>query len=210
MPVSFPALFDAILQTMFVDPAKCLQRFGLEPGLRVADLGCGAGFYTLAVAREVGDKGRVYAVDIRTDMLEQIRTHAEREHLDNVEVVQGELEDTNGTHLADDSVHASIIANTLFQLESPKQCIAEAARITEDNGRVLIVEWSESFGGLGPPEDRIVSEEKARTWCTEAGLTIEESLNAAHYHYGFICRIGGTRADTQNETSAHEEAAVGV
>lgn len=172
---------------MFVDPNKIVEQFGFTPGMHVADLGIGAGFYTLATARLVGDKGRVYAVDIRPEMLAQVKTLAEKEHLNNIEVIHGDLEEPRGTRLKDGSMDAVIVANTLFQIENRKQCIEEAARICKEGGKIYFIDWRESFGGLGPQENDVVKEEDVKKLFEEAGCTVTDTINAQQYHYGFVC-----------------------
>ncbi|MDO8590405.1 MAG: methyltransferase domain-containing protein, partial [bacterium] len=68
---------------MFSDPQKNIEQFGLQPGGLVADLGSGAGFYTIAAARAVGNSGRVYAIDILKDMLQKIKNEAQRSGIHN-------------------------------------------------------------------------------------------------------------------------------
>ena len=173
----------------FADPNKIVEQFGFTPGMHVADLGSGAGFYTLASARLVGDKGRVYAVDIRPEMLQQIKTAAGMEHLNNIEVIHGDLEEDRGTRLKDGSVDAVIVANTLFQLQDKEKCAKEAIRICEEGGKIYVIDWKESFGGIGPSHEDIFPEEKARGIFEKVGCTFEGPINARNYHYGFVCNV---------------------
>ena len=55
---------------------KALDHLGLAAGMTVCDLGCGNGYWTLPIARTVGETGKVYAVDIQPEMLYQLRTRA--------------------------------------------------------------------------------------------------------------------------------------
>lgn len=171
---------------MFVDPKKIVEQFGLTPGMRVADFGCGAGFYSLASARLVGEKGRVYAIDVREDMLKQLKTEAERERLENIEIIHGDLEDPRGSKLKDEGVQVVILANTLFQLDEPEKCVAEALRVLEKGGKIFVIDWKESFGGLGPQEENVISEEDARKLFAREGCEITGEINAQNYHYGFV------------------------
>ena len=61
---------------MFTDPQKNIKELGLTPGMHIADLGAGSGFYVLEAAKRVGDKGRVYAVDVQKDILQKIKNRA--------------------------------------------------------------------------------------------------------------------------------------
>ena len=73
--------FDNPLRRLVHNPAKM---FGDYVGLggRAADIGCGMGYFTLGLARLVGDGGRVYALDLQQKMLNRVRSRAERSGLD--------------------------------------------------------------------------------------------------------------------------------
>ncbi|MEX0930521.1 MAG: methyltransferase domain-containing protein [Candidatus Paceibacterota bacterium] len=168
------------------DPVKNCGQLGLQPGMHVADLGSGAGFYTLAAAELVGEGGKVFAVDVRKDMLEKIKSTANNEGYTNVEVVWGNIEAENGTRLRGDSIDAAIIANTLFQIEDLAGMARETVRILKPGGAVLVVDWTGPHGGLGPAEDHVVPEEKAREVFELAGFSHVRDIPAGEHHYGFI------------------------
>ena len=66
---------------MFSNPEKNIEQLGLTPGMKVADLGSGSGFYTIASARLVGTSGLVYSIDIQKDLLTRIKTEASKQKL---------------------------------------------------------------------------------------------------------------------------------
>src|SRR5262249_46147823 len=135
---------------MFSDPRKNLEQLALQPGSRVADFGSGAGFYALAAARFVGDRGRVYAIDVMKDMLTKLKNEAHRLHLHNIEALWGNIEKLGGSRLAPATVDVVLLCNTLFQLEHKHEVALEAKRILKPKGKVLVLDWKDSYGGLGP------------------------------------------------------------
>ncbi len=173
---------------MFSDPQKNLEQFNLELGARVADLGSGAGFYTVATAKIVGEKGRVYAVDTQKDMLTKIKNNATQARLLNIEAIWGNIEKLGGTRLADASVDAVLVCNILFQLERKDDFPLGVKRILKVKGRVLVVDWKESFGNMGPHADHVVPETVARALFEKVGFTFERSIRAGEHHYGIILR----------------------
>ena len=66
---------------------------GLEPGMSVADVGAGEGYYTVRLARMVGRRGRVLAEDIMPDVRDALSDRIQRERLDNVAVKLGTADD---------------------------------------------------------------------------------------------------------------------
>ena len=70
-----------------------MDSIGVKPGMIIGEAGAGEGYFTLPLARRVGEKGGVYANDIDEDDLEELQENAEDEGLDNIEIVVGKVED---------------------------------------------------------------------------------------------------------------------
>lgn len=172
---------------MFTNPDKNLLHLELQSGECVADIGCGAGGYALHAAFAVGAKGRVFAVDIKADLAAQVKREAERRGLSNVEALRGNAEQALGTRLADGSADAAIVSNILFEIEDRQVFVQELSRIVKEGGRVMLIDWLRSFGGLGPPESAVVPEENARALFEKNGYTVEKRFSAGEHHYGIIC-----------------------
>lgn len=172
----------------FSNPKKNIDQFGIAEGMRVADLGAGSGFYSIAAARKVGPEGIVYAVDIQKDLLERIRQEAVSEELDNVEIVWGDIAKPQGTTIGDNAVDVAIISNVLFQVEDIQAVCAEAYRIVRSGGRVLVIDWRDSFAGLGPAPDHIVAEQQTHDALQNAGFLVTGEIDAGDHHYGIVAR----------------------
>jgi ubiquinone/menaquinone biosynthesis C-methylase UbiE len=152
----------------------------------VADLGAGPGHYTILAGKMVGDKGHVCAVEIQKDLVEKVKNQADQEGLSHIDVVWGDLEKSGGSLLDDDTVDAVILSNILFQIKSKKNLLSEARRILRSGGKVLVIDWTDSHGGLGPPDDHIVTEDEINRLSQECGLHIIESINTGAHHWGLI------------------------
>ncbi len=173
----------------FSDPEKNLKQFGLSGAHNVADLGAGSGFFTFAAAKMLhGGLGKVYACEVLPEMVETVRADAVRHKLTNVEVLWANVEAKGGTKLADESMDAVIASNILFQVEDKNAFCKEAARILKPKGRLLLIDWTESFGHMGPHPDEVVSKEKALKLFERAGLTPSGAIDAGAHHYGIILK----------------------
>lgn len=173
---------------MFSDPQSIINQAGISHGHSVADFGSGSGFYSLASAKAVGSEGRVYAIDVQKDLLEKLKAHAGDARLKNLEVIWGDIEKINGTHLKDGLVDFVIIANVLFQTSDKNNLAMEASRVLRHGGKIVLVDWSDSFGGMGPHKDHIISESAARSIFENAGFSFIKNINAGEHHFGMVFR----------------------
>ena len=171
---------------MFSDPVKNIEQCGIQTGMDIADFGAGSGHYTIAGSRALMATGRVYAIDVQKDLLAKLKNEATRQGLYNVEVIWGDIEKVNGTKLRDSSVDLVFLCNVLFQLEDKENTIKEAKRILKPGGRVLVVDWQDSFGGLGPKPEAVVKKEKVVSTFEKLGFHLDREIQAGVHHYGLI------------------------
>lgn len=171
---------------MFSNPEKNISQLRLEEGMSVADLGAGSGFYVKALSKKVGTSGRVYAVEVQKDMVKRLESEMKAAHLSNVVCVWGDIEKVGGTKIADESVHAVILSNVLFQVEDKLGLIDEAKRIVKKGGKVLLVDWMDSYGGMGPAVHHVVTKERAEELFTKRGFITSEVISVLDHHYGII------------------------
>lgn len=172
----------------FVVPEKAATHFHLRDGDAVGDFGAGSGFFLSALARLVGPDGRVYAFEIQKNMVETLGEMARRNHLGNVEVLWCDIEAANGTKMKDGALDAGVLVNVLFQMEAKDAALTEIARTLRSGAKLFIIDWSESFGGLGPHPSQVVTADDAKAFAESAGLIFERSFDAGDHHYGLAFR----------------------
>lgn len=184
---------------MFSDPHDLIEQFELQSGARVVDLGAGSGELAIAAARVVGEAGRVYAIEVQQGLVERLKSHAKEARVQNVETLWGDIERLQGTHLKDGTADAAFASNVLFQVEDRPGFVAEVNRILKPGGRLLVVDWTDSFNnlpaprasrqaGMGPHPDHIVTEKAARELLEQGGFQFVKKIVAGEHHYGMIFR----------------------
>lgn len=171
---------------MFADPKSNILHMGLMSGMKVGDLGVGSGHYAFAASSIVGENGKVYAIDIQEDILTRLKDEIRKRMMHNIEVVWGDFERMGGTKLKDASLDAVILSNTLFQLEKKDEAIAEIKRILKSKGKLLVLDWAGAYGGMGPHEDQVVSEQKAEELFINAGFYKAKSFRGGPHHYSIL------------------------
>src|SRR3989344_463932 len=172
----------------FSEPRKIIAELGLAEGHTLADFGAGSGHYAIEAGRRVGHTGKVYAIDVQQDLLARVKNLANAERVRSVEIIWGDIEKVGGTKLKDGAVDVVLLCNILFQLAKRGNVLTEAKRVLKDKGRVVAIDWTDSFGGLGPAASDIVTEKEARELFEQSGFTVEKAISAGAHHWGLILR----------------------
>jgi len=171
---------------MFTNPEQNISQLNITPGMRVADIGAGTGFYSLLLAKLVGNSGKVYAIDIQKDLLEKLKAESRKDHLLNIDIVWGDMERLGGSKLGAGVADVAILSNILFQIKDKNTFLLETKRILKPGGRVMVVDWTDSFGGMGPQSKDVLNEMMAKELFDKNGFSIERSFFAGDHHYGLI------------------------
>ncbi|MCA9368003.1 methyltransferase domain-containing protein [Candidatus Kaiserbacteria bacterium] len=172
----------------FVQPVKAVSHFHLKPGDVVADYGAGSGFFLKALTEAVGETGKVYAVEIQKALVEKLGEQAHLQGLTTVHPLWCDLEEVGGIKIADGELDAVILVNTLFLIEDKATAITEMLRTLRRGGQFIIIDWTESFGSMGPQPGHIISKTDAIALLETHGCTFEREFPAGDHHYGVVCK----------------------
>lgn len=181
-------LSRGVSQGRFVVPETVATHFHLREGDVVADFGAGSGHFISVLSRLVGHEGRVYACEIQRNLVEAMGELARAQHLSNVDVLWCDVESTAGTKLQDAVLDAGILVNTLFQLEDKNAALREIFRTLRSGGKLFVIDWTESFAGMGPHTDQVVDEVAAKALVETHGFVYERAFDAGDHHYGLTFR----------------------
>jgi len=132
----------------------------------------------------------VYACEIQKNLVEAIGETIRTENLSNVEALWCDIEAVGGTKIEDDTLDAAIVVNTLFQMEDRSTAMKEVMRTLRSGGKLFVIDWSESFGGLGPQPGQVISEADVRDLCETEGFTFDRDFDSGDHHYGLAFRKG--------------------
>lgn len=169
----------------FSEPRQILSQLDLSSNMTAVDFGAGAGAWSLLLASLL-PAGEVYAVDVQKEILERVKKEAERSGFDNLKIIWGDAEEAGGTRLSDSIADVAVLANVLFQAKSAYTLALEIKRVLKSGGKLLVVDWTDSFGGLGPAPADIVTAESAKKIFNEAGLVFEKDIPAGDHHWAMI------------------------
>jgi len=147
----------AIISPVFSDEAtrdrhgeadRVLDRLGVTPGTRVADIGAGTGYYTVRVARRLGAGATVYAEDIKSEYLGELRARLEREKIGTVKLILGRPGDPM---LPRSSVDVAILSHVYHEIENPFEFLYHLQPALAPGARVGIVDADRPTQDHGTP-----------------------------------------------------------
>ncbi len=163
-----------------LQPAKLLRSLGLRAGDRLADIGCGPGFFTLPAAEIVGTRGLVYAADIQGDMLSAVKTRATEANLTNVQVIKSS--DTQ-VPIPPASVDLALLACTLHEIDPRARFLHRVSRLLKPGGKLVVIEWEKQSDAPGPQANARLAPDDLAKDAEAAGLTVAEQRSLNLYHY---------------------------
>lgn len=120
------------------DCRMLLEALAIQPGQTVCDLGCGNGFYTLELARQVGPRGTVYAVDIQPEMLRMLAEQAAAANLRTIRPVLGTAIDPR---LPAGEIDVVLCVDVYHEFSHPEAMLARLRESLADGGRLVLAEF---------------------------------------------------------------------
>lgn len=164
---------------------EVLAALGLRPGMAVADIGAGTGYFALPAARAVGPGGRIFAVDLQPEMLAKLRENLAG--LSNIQPVEGSAHKTTLTDACCDRV---LMANVWHELDDHPGALAEVKRLLREEGRLAIVDWrTDVERPPGPPlEHRWTMETTVQT-LERTGWSVEHFSHLGSYNYIIVAAL---------------------
>jgi predicted methyltransferase len=170
-------LLEAPDRAAWQKPEQIMDALHIADGSKVADIGAGAGWFTVHLAHRIGPNGIVYAEDVQREMLEAIRRRVSRLGLQNVQTRLGTESDPNLPVAALDAV-AMVDAYQEVEVEDRVTFLKNLARSLKPNGLIGIVNYKPGRGGPGPAENVRVDRAVVVADAGAAGLRIvdEETL----------------------------------
>ena len=120
------------------DCQTMLRELRLQPGMRVCDMGCGNGFYTLRLAAGVAPNGQVLAVDIQTEMLRLMEARAAEQQLTNIRSILGT--ETN-PRLPKATLDLILCVDVYHEFSQPEKMLAAMRQALKPAGLLVLVEF---------------------------------------------------------------------
>jgi len=135
-PVSYASFLSSRVRRLIHNPEKILRPV-LREGQTALDIGCGPGFFSMAMARIVGEKGRVIAADLQPGMLDIVRARARAEGVESIVALHKCEADTIGL---DETVDFALAFYMVHEVPDPGSFLREIHGLLTADGQLLLVE----------------------------------------------------------------------
>jgi predicted methyltransferase len=134
----FTDVFETESREIFAKRKQIVAACKIKSGMVVADVGAGTGLFTLLFSAEVGDKGKVYAVEIAPKFIEHIEKICKEKGIKNVLEVLGK---PDSVELPPESIDLAFICDTYHHFEYPFKTMTSIHRALRPQGRVVLVDF---------------------------------------------------------------------
>lgn len=182
-PAAYIASLDDPARDAYQKPDEVMKALALHEGEVVADIGAGSGYFALRFAAAVGDKGRVYAVDVSPDMVRHLNRRLRDAGVKNVSTV---LSDPDDPLLADGSVDRFVIVDTWHHIEDQAKYLALLKRMLRPGGQVVQIDFQKRELPIGPPIGMKIARDDLVKQMEGAGFRLAAEHTFLPYQYFLV------------------------
>jgi ubiquinone/menaquinone biosynthesis C-methylase UbiE len=152
-------------------PDSAIDALGVKPGMTVADVGAGSGYFTVRLARRVGPSGKVFAQDIQPEMLRLLRRRLEKADFRNVETVLGTEGDPK---LEPNSLDLILMVDVYHEFSQPQRMLRELRKALKDDGRMVLLEYRKEDPWVPIRPEHKMSVAEAKLEVEDEGFVLEK------------------------------------
>jgi predicted methyltransferase len=132
---------------VFARRADVVRELDLKPGMAIADIGAGSGFYSELFAKQVGPTGKVYAQEIAPRWIDYLNARVKADGLSQIVVVTGS---ERSVMLPDNSIDIAFTSDVYHHFEYPPETLASIHRALRPGGRLVVLDY-DRIPGVTPP-----------------------------------------------------------
>ena len=164
-------------------PEEVLKAMAIKQGETIADIGAGSGYFAFRFARQVGDSGRVYAVDINSDMVLFMNRKIRDLKLRNVSTVLSAPDDPL---LVDNSINRFFICNTWHHVQNRLNYLTLIKKILRPGGQIIVLDYHKRELPVGPPPEMKMAREDVIKEMESGGFKLAQEHTFLPYQYFLV------------------------
>ena len=162
------SIFESEERAKNLQIERVLDLLKISEGRTVADIGAGSGWFTVRAARRVGERGKVYAVEINQEYIEHINERAKKENFANIQTVLGTEDDPR---LPADAVDAVLILKTYHEIGQPVKVLLNLKKSLKKDALLGIIDKN------GKGDDHGINREVVVEEAGRAGFVLKDEYD---------------------------------
>ena len=167
-------------------PSKALDALDLKPGMAVADIGAGSGYYTSRIAKRVGPTGRVYATDIQPGMIALLDRRIKSDGLSNVTTVLGGMDDPK---LPPASIDLAIMVDVYHELQEPQIFLQRLKETFKPGGRLVLLEFRKEDPKVPILEVHKMSVAEVKQELEAEGFVLDKVIDVLPWQHIIVLKV---------------------
>jgi len=179
------AVFDDPARDAYQKPREVVRALRIRPGMRVADVGAGTGYFSRYLSAAVGAAGTVLAVDTEPELVRYLRGRAEKEKTDNVVPI---LASPDNPRLPRGAVDLVLLVDTFHHIDHRVAYFGSLRRTLAPGGRVAVVDWQKRETPVGPELEHRLAREQVVEEMRAAGYALADEPDVLPYQYCLVFR----------------------
>jgi arsenite methyltransferase len=168
---------------VYQKPHEVLTALAIKPGEVIADVGAGSGYFTFRLAHHMGDKGKIYAVDVSPDMILHLNRRIRELKAMNVSSI---LADPDDPLLAEVSVNRFFFANSWHHIENQTKYLSLIKKILKPGGEVIMIDFHKKEIPVGPPMQMKIARDDLVKQMEKNGFRITKEHTFLPYQYFLV------------------------
>jgi predicted methyltransferase len=187
-PAKWSQTFDDPARDAWQQPAKVLAALAIAPGMTVADIGAGTGYFNPHLAAAVGADGVVIASDVEPNLIAHM---TERAKADGTPQVMPRLGEPSDPKLAPAEVDRVLLVDTYHHIDGRVDYFGRLKGALKPGGKLLIVDFKAGDIPVGPPPDHRIPKDKVLAELGQAGWVLESDADVLPHQFVLVFGPGG-------------------
>jgi cyclopropane fatty-acyl-phospholipid synthase-like methyltransferase len=179
---AYVAMLEDPGRDAYQKPADVLAALALRPGEVLADVGSGSGYFTLRLARAVGESGRVYGVDVDPELVRHLNRRVRDAGLRNVHVLLADPDDP----LLPEPVDRFVVVDTWHHVADQAKYLRSMQALLRPGGQVVMIDFHKRELPLGPPLSMKIAREDLIAQMEGAGFRLAREHTFLPYQYFLV------------------------
>jgi ubiquinone/menaquinone biosynthesis C-methylase UbiE len=186
-PAAYIAALEDPKRDAYQKPHEVMEALGVKEGEVIADIGAGSGYFAIRLAQHVGNKGRVYAVDISPDMIRHLHERVRDARLLNVSPILARADDP----LLPQPVDRFLIVNVWHHVENQGGYLARMKKELKVGGQVIMIDFHKRDLPVGPPLAMKIAREELVRQMEANGFRLAKEHTFLPYQYFLVFEVAG-------------------